>query len=95
MARANLTHKPGEKAPEPGVYACAICALRGIDELVAGNLSHGGQDARVPHPPGEDLRIHHASAARGIGVVLRGRHLRLPSLPRVAARDREPEADQG
>ena len=41
MARANLTHKPGEKAPESGVYACAICARRGVDsrrQMKAGEL---------------------------------------------------------
>lgn len=41
MARANLTHKPGEKAPEAGVYVCTICAQRGIAsscELKGGEL---------------------------------------------------------
>lgn len=41
MARANLTHKPGEKAPENGMYYCYVCAQRGIDatcELQAGEL---------------------------------------------------------
>ncbi len=31
MARANLTHKPGEKAPESGAYVCTICAQRDIE----------------------------------------------------------------
>ncbi len=31
MARKNLTHKPGEKAPVPGQYYCYVCSLREID----------------------------------------------------------------
>lgn len=41
MARANLTHKPGEKAPEGGTYYCYVCSLRSIEsscELKAGEL---------------------------------------------------------
>jgi len=41
MARANLTHKPGEKAPEAGAYYCYVCSLQGIEsacERKAGEL---------------------------------------------------------
>ena len=41
MARANLTHKPGEKAPEPGAYRCTICVQQGIEstcEVKGGEL---------------------------------------------------------
>lgn len=30
MARTNVTHKPGEKAPRTGTYYCYICSLRGV-----------------------------------------------------------------
>jgi len=41
MARTNLTHQPGEKAPERGKYYCYVCSLRGIEsacEMEAGQL---------------------------------------------------------
>lgn len=31
MARANASHKPGEKAPASGEYYCYICSLREIE----------------------------------------------------------------
>ena len=41
MARVHAMHKPGEKAPEAGVYYCHVCSLRGEDstcEMKAGQL---------------------------------------------------------